>query len=204
MKVTTSERDFGTRGLTEAYQRLDDRLNNPDVGDPLVSFVETLEWCYALEEHLRHRPGEADDKYFAARDTDDPDGQTLAGLILRARKLHPHPRNPGPARGCSRSSHEAYAARPRPGRWCDPPGRSCEGLPMEAARRLASTPTVENTLQGPLLRVPPPGATHNGTARGSQEISARTSLNQPVLASRARTARGSGGDPGANGKTGTL
>jgi len=87
MKVTTSEQDFGTRGLTEAYQRLDDRLNNPDVGDPLVSFVETLEWCYALEEHLRHRPGEADDKYFAARDTDDPDGQTLAGLILRARKF---------------------------------------------------------------------------------------------------------------------
>jgi hypothetical protein len=85
--VTLSERAIGEAGLAEAYQRLSERIADPAMGEPLLSLAETLEWCYSLEEHLRHDPGRAG-TYFLTRDQ-DPDGQTLAGLIY-ARGLFTH------------------------------------------------------------------------------------------------------------------
>jgi len=77
--VVLSERAIGEAGLAEAYQRLSERIADPATGEPLLSLAETLEWCYSLEEYLRHCPGRAG-TYFLIRDQ-DPDGQTLAGLI---------------------------------------------------------------------------------------------------------------------------
>jgi hypothetical protein len=52
--VPNSELQRAEQGLHEALDRLDNRINDPATGDPLIPVAEALNWAYGLE--CWHRP----------------------------------------------------------------------------------------------------------------------------------------------------
>lgn len=72
--------------LQEAVARLRDRMNDPSLGDPLVSAGDALNTLYELEEYHVGRLTRA--SYYPQRDASS-DGQALAGLMY-ARGLVTH------------------------------------------------------------------------------------------------------------------
>jgi hypothetical protein len=82
----SDERTLGERALNEALSRLRERLNDSNIGDPMVSLAEVLEWCYTLEEYHVKRIGRP---AYEAQRSASTDGQTEAGLIY-ARGLFTH------------------------------------------------------------------------------------------------------------------
>jgi hypothetical protein len=70
------QRALGEVGLSEAYDRLSGRLSDPDLGNPIVSLAETLEWCYTLEEH--HKSSIS--TYYTDRNS-STDGHALGALV---------------------------------------------------------------------------------------------------------------------------
>lgn len=82
----SDERTFGETALNEALSRLRERLNDSNIGDPMISLAETLEWCYALEEYHWKR---IERPAYEAQRSASTDGETEAGLIY-ARGLFTH------------------------------------------------------------------------------------------------------------------
>jgi hypothetical protein len=80
----TAERELGELGLREAIDRLQGRISDPSLGEPIVSLAEVLEWIYTLEEfHKKRIPA-----YYYDR-LQSVDGQTEAALVY-ARGLFTH------------------------------------------------------------------------------------------------------------------
>jgi hypothetical protein len=82
----TDERVLGEKGHSEALQRLRDRLNDPGMGDPLISLAEVLEWSYTLDEYHAKQLGANYRKTIRAA---SDDGETQAALTF-ARGLFTH------------------------------------------------------------------------------------------------------------------
>jgi hypothetical protein len=87
--VPNGERQRAELGLREALDRLEDRINDATLGDPLIPFGEALNWSYSLEEwHKNQLKSMGVPDYYARRDS-DPDGKIAAGVIY-ARGLVTH------------------------------------------------------------------------------------------------------------------
>lgn len=87
--VPDGERQHAEQGLREALDRLDSRINEPALGDPLIPFAEALNWLYSLEEwHKKNLKAVGVADYYVRRDN-NPDGKVAAGVIY-ARGLVAH------------------------------------------------------------------------------------------------------------------
>jgi hypothetical protein len=86
--VPSAERERAEQGLHEALGRLEDCIDSPTAGDPLIPFAEALNWLYSLEEWHRKALKPLGVDYYLRRDG-DPDGMIVAGVIY-ARGLVAH------------------------------------------------------------------------------------------------------------------
>jgi hypothetical protein len=87
--VSNGERQRAEEGLRAALDRLEEYINDPTAGDPLIPFAEALNWLYSLEEwHKEQLRAVGVPDYYTRRDN-DPDGRVVAGVIY-ARGLVAH------------------------------------------------------------------------------------------------------------------
>jgi hypothetical protein len=86
--IPNGERERAEQGLRKALNRLDNRIDNPQTGDPLIPFAEALSWAYSLEEWHESQLSAIGVDYYARRDNDS-DGKVTAGVIY-ARGLVTH------------------------------------------------------------------------------------------------------------------
>ena len=87
--VSSSEQRRAEEGLHQALDRLEERIGDATLGDPLVPLGEALNWLYSLEEWHRRQLDSVGVPDYYARRSRDPDGRVAAGVIY-ARGLVAH------------------------------------------------------------------------------------------------------------------